>query len=454
VGPAVAPGPTPAPGTPAAPWAADPEATTVLPPAPDGTRPEHGPGPAARSGTLPPAPNGARPDRVAGPAVRNGAGPDRTPGGAARNGAGPDRTPGGAARNGAAPGGATANGVESGPATRDRGGATRAGPVNGRGGVHDALLARPDGTPPNATYGGPPGRNGSPDHPTAGFGAGENTGTFSRVLLTGLGGSPEPAAPGQPPPAAREAGAKDRAVATTRRLAARVAALRGDERTAMLAVGAVVGVVLLMLAILVVVVRLAGGHDDKTPAPAVAAPASASAAATATAAPTPSAEPTPTGSPLPPSGGSFTSRHSNLCLAAPQGRTDAGAQLVQRSCGTDFGTGFLLVAKDQPDTYELVNSGTSRCADVLGASMDDGAPVVQWDCNGGANETFQLRPLADTTGADTGYVQIVAVHSGKCLDVTASSAEENAPIQQYACRDPAAEIDPAAGNQSWKFTAD
>ena len=70
------------------------------------------------------------------------------------------------------------------------------------------------------------------------------------------------------------------------------------------------------------------------------------------------------------------------------------------------------------------------------------------------DETFQLRPLADTTGADTGYVQIIALHSGKCLDVTAISAEENAPIQQYTCRDPAAEIDPAAGNQSWKFTAD
>ena len=316
--------------------------------------------------------------------------------------------------------------------------------------MHDALPARPDGTPPNATYGG---AAPAPDHGgTAGFGAGDfTTGTFSQVLLTGLGGSPEPAGPAAPAAAPRPAGAGDRAVATTRRLAARVAALRGDERTAMLAVGAVVGVVLLMLAILVAVVRLTGGPGDK--APAAAAPAAA-AAPSASVAPTSSPAPSPTGSPLPPSGGSFTSRHSNLCLAAPQGRTDAGAQLVQRSCGTDFGTGFLLVAKDQPDTYELVNSGTSRCADVLGASMDDGAPVVQWDCNGGANETFQLRPLADTTGADTGYVQIIALHSGKCLDVTAISAEENAPIQQYTCRDPAAEIDPAAGNQSWKFTAD
>jgi hypothetical protein len=213
-----------------------------------------------------------------------------------------------------------------------------------------------------------------------------------------------------------------------------------------------------MLAILVVVVRLAGGGDSPAPAttPAAAAAPNPTPSPTASVAPSPTAEPTPspTGSPLPPSGGSFVSRRSNLCLAAPLGRTDAGAQLVQRTCGTDFGTGFLLVAKDQPDTYELVNSGTSRCADVLGSSVDDGAPVVQWDCNGGASQTFQLSPLTDTTGADTGYVRIVAAHSGKCLDVTAISADEGAPIQQYACRDPAAEIDPTAGNQSWRFIAD
>ncbi|HEV7653654.1 MAG TPA: RICIN domain-containing protein [Mycobacteriales bacterium] len=280
-----------------------------------------------------------------------------------------------------------------------------------------------------------------------------STGMFSRVLLTGLGGSAEPDPPPTPAPPAPPT-RRERVAATIRRLAARVGALRGDEKTAMLAVGAVVLVVLVMLAILVVVIRLAGGHDDPAPAPAAAPIASVTPAASASTTPDPDATPTdsPTGSPLPPSGGTFASRHSGLCLAAPQGRTDPGAQLVQRTCGTDFGTGFLLVGKDQPGTYELVSSATSLCADVLNASVDDGAPVDQWDCNGGANQTFVLRPLLDTAGADTGYVQIIAAHSGKCLDVTAISADQNALIQQYTCRDPAAEIDPAAGNQSWRFS--
>ena len=286
------------------------------------------------------------------------------------------------------------------------------------------------------------------------------TGSFTRVLLTGLGGSdePPPPAPAPAPPGPPSAGG--RAVATTRRLAARVAALRGDEKTALLVVAAVVGVVLLLLALLVLVVRLATGRgDDPAPAaappPAATAAPSASASASASTEPSPTATPSPTGSPLPPSGGSFTSKRSGLCLGAPQGRTDAGAQLVQRACGTDFGTGFLLVGAAQPGLYELVNAGASRCADVLGSSLDNGAPVVQWDCSGGPNETFQLRPLLDPTGADSGYVQIVAAHSGKCLDVTGGATNEGAPVQQWDCQDPTLALDPAAGgNQSWRFSAD
>jgi hypothetical protein len=282
------------------------------------------------------------------------------------------------------------------------------------------------------------------------------TGSFTRVLLTGLGGSEEapPPAPAPVPPGPPTV--RGRAVATTRRLAARVGALRGDEKTALLVVAGVVGVVLLLLTLLVVVVRLATSRGGD-PAPSAAPPAAASAAPTAGAStePSPTATPSPTGSPLPPSGGSFTSKRSGLCLGAPQGRSDAGAQLVQRACGTDFGTGFLLVGAAQPGLYELVNAGASRCADVLGASVDNGAPVVQWDCNGGPNETFQLRPVLDPTGADTGYVQIVAAHSGKCLDVTGGATNEGAPVQQWDCHDPIAEADPTAGgNQSWRFTAD
>jgi endoglucanase len=71
---------------------------------------------------------------------------------------------------------------------------------------------------------------------------------------------------------------------------------------------------------------------------------------------------------------------------------------------------------------------------------------VQWVCHGGDNQVFELRELP---GSD-GYVQIVAEHSGKCLDVAGQSRDEGAPIQQFECRDAVAEA--GYGNQSWKLT--
>lgn len=316
------------------------------------------------------------------------------------------------------------------------------------------LLFGAPGGPAGLAFGAPGGAGGyGPPRPyrSADGRLDDSTGTFTRVLLTGLGGEADhPAAavpaPPHPRPQPSTAGGRvlgagrDRTVATTRRLGARLAALRGDERTAMLAVGAVVGVVLLALAILVVVVRFTGDRAE---------PAASRPGAPAVATPTQSAGPTPTESPLPPTGGSFAARHSGFCLGAPAARTDSGAQLVQRACGVEGAAGFQLVAQaDRADAYALVDAGTSLCADVYGASVADGAPVVQWDCNGGPNQTFELRALPDSGG----YVQIIAAHSGKCLDVTGISRDEGAPIQQYGCRTPEAEADAAAGNQSWRFS--
>jgi hypothetical protein len=283
-----------------------------------------------------------------------------------------------------------------------------------------------------------------PPHP----GLDDSTGTFTRVLLTGLGGDAEPPpAPvphlvHQPAPAT----AGQRLVATIRRLAARLAALRGDERTAMLAIGAVVGMVLLIIAVLIVLARLTA--DDASGAAAAPAPAAPS-TGTAGRDPSPTApgSPTASASPAPPAGGQFAARHTGLCLAAPPGRTEDGAQLVQRTCGTDPATGFHLVAKPgRSDAFSLIDAGTGKCADVFGGADGDGVAVVQWPCHGGDNQVFELRELP---GSD-GYVQIVAEHSGKCLDVAGQSRDEGAPIQQFECRDAATEA--GYGNQSWRLT--
>jgi uncharacterized protein (DUF1800 family) len=86
-------------------------------------------------------------------------------------------------------------------------------------------------------------------------------------------------------------------------------------------------------------------------------------------------------------------------------------------------------------SYELVARHSGKCLDVTGASMDDGAPVIQWTCNGGLNQRWKLQPASD------GYYNLVASHSGKLLDVAGVSTDDGAQIIQW----------PANGgqNQQW-----
>jgi hypothetical protein len=131
---------------------------------------------------------------------------------------------------------------------------------------------------------------------------------------------------------------------------------------------------------------------------------------------------------------------------------DNGAQLLQRACGVDAATGFHLVLREgRSDAYALVDAATGKCADVYGAADDDGVAVVQWDCHYGDNQTFELRPVTGDRSSG-GWVQIVAEHSGKCLDVANASRDEGAPIQQWECHDAASEAE--NGNQSWKLSDD
>jgi uncharacterized protein (DUF1800 family) len=86
-------------------------------------------------------------------------------------------------------------------------------------------------------------------------------------------------------------------------------------------------------------------------------------------------------------------------------------------------------------SYELVARHSGKCLDVSGVSMDDGAPVIQWTCTGGLNQTWTLQPASD------GYYNLVAGHSGKLLDVSGASTDDGARVIQW----------PANGgqNQQW-----
>lgn len=80
-------------------------------------------------------------------------------------------------------------------------------------------------------------------------------------------------------------------------------------------------------------------------------------------------------------------------------------------------------------SYNLVARHSGKCLDINGSSLDDGALLLQWDCSGAGNQVFTLVPA----GGD--FYNIVAFHSNKCLDVdTAEGADHNgAAVRQMTC---------------------
>ncbi|WP_081714120.1 RICIN domain-containing protein [Cystobacter fuscus] len=80
-----------------------------------------------------------------------------------------------------------------------------------------------------------------------------------------------------------------------------------------------------------------------------------------------------------------------------------------------------------PNFYQVVALHSGKCMDVTGASLSDGARIIQWGCNGGNNQQFFLTPMND------GTYTIKARHSGKCVDVSSASTEDGAAVIQWEC---------------------
>jgi hypothetical protein len=93
------------------------------------------------------------------------------------------------------------------------------------------------------------------------------------------------------------------------------------------------------------------------------------------------------------------------------------------------------------DTYTVVNQQTGKCLDVNGVSTADGAVIQQWTCLGGAlNQQFTLRKVT-YAGNDAHDYQLVARHSGKCVDVSGISTAAHALIHQWT-GNPASQASP------------
>ncbi|MFG2800883.1 RICIN domain-containing protein [Streptomyces pseudovenezuelae] len=87
--------------------------------------------------------------------------------------------------------------------------------------------------------------------------------------------------------------------------------------------------------------------------------------------------------------------------------------------------------------YDLVARHSGKCLDITDNSAADGAVALQYTCNGGLNQQWRLQDAGD------GYVRLVAQHSGKCLDVSGGATADGAFVNQYRCT--------TGTNQQWLF---
>ncbi|WP_030938251.1 RICIN domain-containing protein [Streptomyces sp. NRRL S-646] len=124
--------------------------------------------------------------------------------------------------------------------------------------------------------------------------------------------------------------------------------------------------------------------------------------------------------------------HCGLCLEDPGRSTANGTQYPQNTCGSGQGQifDFHLVA-GTTDTYSVVNHYSGKCMDVSALSMADGAAVQQWTCLNGTNQRFTLRAV--TALGNSHDYQLVAAHSGKCVDVSIVSTAPGALVHQWTC---------------------
>lgn len=84
-------------------------------------------------------------------------------------------------------------------------------------------------------------------------------------------------------------------------------------------------------------------------------------------------------------------------------------------------------------------SDPNQVANVQGASLADGAPVIQYPWSGTANERWLATVEPD------GYYRFASLASNKCLNVSGGGSADGTPVIQYNC------TTTGATNERWKF---
>jgi hypothetical protein len=95
-----------------------------------------------------------------------------------------------------------------------------------------------------------------------------------------------------------------------------------------------------------------------------------------------------------------------------------------------------LVSGSTPAFYSMMSLRNGLCIDIPGGSTAPGVNPIQYDCNGGDNQSYRLADRGN------GTYQIVAKMSGYCLERVSAAVVQNpclaSPNQAWALLPPAA----------------
>lgn len=124
-------------------------------------------------------------------------------------------------------------------------------------------------------------------------------------------------------------------------------------------------------------------------------------------------------------GFSLQYKHSSKCLDIDGASMVDGARIIQMPCNETNIQHFRLVAKASGSWIQ--NVATGRCMATLAAGTDNSTQVVQATCVENGSMLFTLQPDGN------GYVFLKNAGSNRCVDIEAISTADRAGAQIYDC---------------------
>ncbi|WP_193164740.1 lipase-like domain-containing protein [Microbulbifer hainanensis] len=125
--------------------------------------------------------------------------------------------------------------------------------------------------------------------------------------------------------------------------------------------------------------------------------------------------------------------NSGKCVDIYWSQTGNGTPVQQYSCNQGSNQRFLVEGTGDGEFFIKTALSGNKPIDVSDVSLDDGAKIHLWDEHGGDNQKWTLEPVVYEAAVQDGIYNIVATHSGKCLDVPGSSTSTGTQLQQYSC---------------------